>query len=159
MAKARKTTPAGRGGKGKSGKMVMVIGLLCLVPFSLPTLLVMFVGLLPTFAAAFAERGVNRYAWICVGGLNFSGLAPWLFKLWFGHHTLDYAYDLVTNLTVLLMSYGAACAGWALYLGLPPLVGMLMAATAQRRAIGLLATQKKLVEKWGDAVKTPDEHL
>jgi hypothetical protein len=132
---------------------------LALVPFSLPTILVMFVGLLPTIVAAVVERGTNRYAWVCVGGLNFAGLAPWLFSLWFGHHTLGFALEQVTNITMLLVAYGAAGIGSALYLAMPPVVATIMSATSQSRAVGLHATQRKLVEQWGDGVMTSDEIL
>jgi hypothetical protein len=159
MAKKRdkgKTKAASRGGGGVN-RVVIFLGLAALVPFSLPTILVMFVGLLPTIVAAVVERSDNRYAWICVGGLNFSGLAPWLFTLWFGHHTLGFALEQVTNVTMLLVAYGAAAAGSALYLALPPVVAAIMGATSQRRAVGLHATQRKLVESWGEGVGRMDD--
>jgi hypothetical protein len=160
MAKKRgqSSAPGGGRGGGSVNRLLIFLTLLALVPFSLPTILVMFVGLLPTIVAAVVERGDNRYAWVCIGGLNFSGLAPWLFSLWFGHHTLDFAFEVVTNITMLLVAYGAAGVGSALYLALPPLVATLMSATAQHRAVGLHAAQRKLVEQWGDGVASPNEH-
>lgn len=163
MAKRAKKTAPRRGGgpKRRSGanRVLIFLTLTAMVPFSLPTILVMFVGLLPAFVAAFAERGVNRYAWICVGGVNFAGVAPWLFSLWFGHHTLEYALGQVTNITMLLVSYGAAAVGWLLYMAMPIVVGTVMSATSQHRALSLASTQRKLVEQWGDGVITPDELL
>jgi len=76
-AKAKKT---GRSG-GPANGMLVLLTCAALVPFSLPTILLLFVGLLPSLVAVVAERGRNRYAWMCVGGLNFAGLAPWLFML------------------------------------------------------------------------------
>ncbi len=161
MAKPKKKRAAPPPAKSRRGstRLLIFLTLMALVPFSLPTLLVMFVGLLPAIVAAFAERGDNRYGWICVGGFNFAGLAPWLFSLWFGHHTLEFAFGQVTNITMLLVSYGAAGIGSALYLGMPPVVRTIMAATSQHRALALQSTQRKLVEKWGDGVITPDEML
>ena len=63
-----------------------------LVPFSLPTVIVVVFTMLPTLAAYFSERGPHRYAWLCVGGLNFSGVVPFLFGLWFKVDTLDAAF-------------------------------------------------------------------
>lgn len=161
MAKkpAKKETPAKAAKSGGVNRTLVFLTLMALVPFSLPTLLVMFVGLLPTIVAAVVERGSNRYAWVCVGGANFAGLAPWLFNLWFGHHTLAFAIEQVTSITLLLVAYGAAGAGSLLYLGLPPVVAAIMASTSQRRAVGLQASQRKLVEQWGDGVTTPEEQL
>lgn len=161
MAKKSKTKKgsAGAAKKGGVNRTLIFLTLMALVPFSLPTLLVMFVGLLPTIVAAVVERGNNRYAWVCVGGTNFAGLSPWLFNLWFCHHTMVFAIEQVTNITMLLVAYGAAGAGSLLYLGLPPIVANIMAATAQHRAVGLQASQRKLIEKWGDGITTPDDML
>ncbi len=135
-----------------ANRLLILLTMIAFIPFSLPTLLVMFCGLLPTLVAALLERGDNRYAWICVGGLNFSGLAPWLFTLWFGHHELSYAIQEITGLTMLLTSFGAAALGWLLYLAMPPVVTTVLSATSQRRAIVLAAQQRKLVEQWGEEV-------
>jgi len=157
MAKPAK----GKGGKADKGKkaskkgsnsLLIMLTLLALVPFSLPTLMVMVCALLPTLGAALAERGPGRYAWICVGGLNFSGLAPWLFDLWFGHHTIDYAIHQITGVSMLLISYGAAGVGWLIYLSVPPVVSTFTTMTSQRRSVTLLADQKKLLEIWGDGI-------
>lgn len=144
-------TKKGKGGKKSNGLLAIVI-LLAVVPFMLPTLMVMFCALLPTLGAVLAERGRNRYGWICVGGMNFSGLAPWLFDLWFGHHTIDYAIHQITGVKMLLSSYSAAGVGWLVYLALPPLVSTLSALTAQRRSAALAADQKKLLETWGEEI-------
>jgi hypothetical protein len=162
MAKARAKPSAKKGkapakGGGGGNKLLIVVTAMALVPFSLPTLMVMFVGLMPTLVAAVVERGTARYAWICVGGLNFAGLAPWLFNLWFGHHTLEYAFDQITSITMLLTAFGASAVGSLLYMSTPPVVNMVTAMTSQRRAANLAVAQKKLVEQWGDAVITRDE--
>lgn len=157
--KSKTPAPAARRGGGGTNRVLIFLTLMALVPFSLPTILVMFIGLLPAVVAAVVERGDNRYAWVCVGGVNFAGLAPWLFKLWFGHHTLQFAFEEVTDITMLLVAYGAAGIGSILYLALPPVVATIMSATSQHRALGLQASQRKLIELWGDGVTTPDELL
>lgn len=155
-AKAVKPTSKGQK-KGGSNRLLILLTLIALVPFSLPTLVVLFVGLLPTLVAAIVERGKERYAWICVGGLNFAGLSPWLFKLWFGHHTLIYSIELVTGITMMLAAYACAGLGWLLYMSTPPVVMAFMKMTGQRRSTNLTANQKKLVETWGDGVMKKPE--
>lgn len=166
--------PAAKG-KGKAGKassakaaastgpllsptnrIVVMLALLALVPFSLPTLLMLFVGMLPTVAAAFAERGTARQAWVSVGGMNFAGLSNWLISLWFGHHTLTYAVAQLRTVTPLLVAYAASALGWALYLAMPPLVNAVTSVTSKRRVVTLAAQQRKLIEQWGDGVITRD---
>jgi hypothetical protein len=142
-------------GKAKpkgSNKLLILVTAMALVPFSLPTLMVMVCAMLPTLGAALAERGGSRYAWVCVGGMNFSGLAPWLFDLWFGHHTIDYAIHQITGVSMLLISYGAAGVGWMIYLAVPPVVATFTTMTSQRRSVVLIADQKKLLEIWGDGI-------
>lgn len=157
MAKARARTTNARPRGGMVNRLVAFLTLAALVPVSLPTILVLFCAMLPTLVSAFAERGDNRYAWICVGGLNFAGVAPWLFTLWFGHHTMQFALEVVTNVTMLVVAYGAAAGGWLIYAATPPVVATVMSATSQHRAVRLAAQKRKLIEEWGDAVTTPDE--
>ena len=123
-----------------------------LVPFSLPTFLVVSITMLPTVGAYFSERGSNRYAWLCVGGLNFAGVVPYLFGLWFGVHTIDEAMRLLSEMTVLLWAYGASLIGWLIYKAMPPIVGSWLKMRSERRIASLKSTQAKLIEDWGDEV-------
>jgi hypothetical protein len=154
VAKSAKPRP-----RAPANRLLIILTVIAAVPFLLPTLLILLCGLLPTLAAAFAERRPSRYAWICVGGLNFAGLAPWLFDLWFDHHTWDFAVQELTGVVMLLVAYGASAVGWALYLVTPPLVGTVLAMTSQKRSMALSSEQRKIVDQWGDAVTTPDELL
>jgi len=106
---------------------------------------------------ALTDRSLARYAWICVGGLNFAGLAPALLTLWFGHHEIPYAVSQLTSLKVLLMAYGGAAVGWMLYFAAPPVVGVILQATSQRRAESMRKQMAKLQEEWGDEVATEGE--
>jgi hypothetical protein len=147
-APARGRTRRNRG----ANRLVLLLTVLALVPFSLPTLLVLFCGMLPTLGAALIDRSENRYAWICVGGLNFAGLVKWLLFLWFGHHDLATAIQQVTGVTMVLAAYAGAACGWLLYMAAPPVVTAIMVVTGKRRAQVLHAQQNRLVEIWGDGI-------
>ena len=155
-AKATQGAAAMTAGKPptSSARLFMTVALLALIPFSLPTMLLMFAGMLPTLVAALTDRSPSRYAWICVGGMNFAGLAPAMLTLWFGHHEITYALHQVMSIAVMLMAYLAAAVGWALYFVMPPIVMTVMAATSKRRAASLHAQLKKLEEEWGKEVQT-----
>ncbi len=147
--------PARRsGGMSAGNKLAMLIAAVVALPLSLPTLTLLFFALLPTMAAALVDRGPHRYAWLCVGGLNFAGVSPYLLELWFGEHTLDNALTQLGDVLALLVIYGAAAFGWLLYMAIPPLVGGFLQIAAQRRVAVLRSQQKKLVELWGPEVKT-----
>ncbi len=170
-AAAGKGRPAAGGARGRPGagrgaavqaapaplitpanRIVLMLAGLALVPFALPTLLLLLIGMLPTLAAVFAERGSSKQAWVSVGGLNFAGLAHWMLNLWFAHHTLGYAIQQLRTITPLIVAYGGAALGWAIYLAMPPLVNAVTTVTSQRRVVTLAAEQRKLVELWGDSV-------
>ena len=155
MAAKRKKAapPAARGKKpGGMNKIVVLMILAALVPFSLPTVTLLFFTMLPTLAAWASEKGSNKYAWLCVGGLNFAGVIKFLFDLWFGVHTLDEAFNLLSEASVLLWAYGASGIGWLMYMSLPPMVSSWLSFTTDRRVAALKAAQKRLVEEWGDEV-------
>lgn len=153
---ARKPTPAPAAAKKSGGagmnKVVVLMILAALVPFSLPTVVLLFFTMLPTLAAWASEKGANKYAWLCVGGLNFAGVIKFLFDLWFGVHTLDEAFNLLSDGSLLLWAYGASGIGWLLYMSMPPMVSSWLAFTTDRRVAALKAAQKRLVEDWGDEV-------
>jgi hypothetical protein len=153
-AKAEKAKKASGKGKAGPGRLFMTLALLALIPFSLPTMLLLFAGMLPTLVAALTDRSNSRYAWICVGGLNFAGLSPAVINLWFGHHEITYALHQVTSVRVMLIAYLAAAGGWALYFIAPPIVLTIMAATTKRRAGSLHTQLKKLEEDWGGEVRS-----
>ncbi|MBI2236529.1 MAG: acyl-CoA synthetase [Magnetospirillum sp.] len=153
IARANAAAKKAGGGAGLNKGVVLMI-LAALVPFSLPTVALVFVTMLPTFVAWATEKGhgQNKYAWLCVGGVNFAGVVPYLFSLWFGVHTLDEAFHMLTDAGVLMVAYGCAGAGWIIYTAMPPMVASYLAMTSQRRVANLKAAQKKLVDDWGDDV-------
>lgn len=152
----RTAAPPPAGATTGAQKAILLLCGLAIVPFAMPTLMLLFFGMLPTMVAAMVDRGPHRYAWLCVGGLNFSGISPYLFELWKQGHTLDAAFAQLTNVLALLVIYGAASFGWVVYMMMPPVVGAFLQVAAQRR-IGLLrANQKKLVEQWGPDVAHPE---
>lgn len=148
-----------KGKKGGAGSGLTKVGLVLIavvmIPFSLPTVLLLFCTMLPTLVAALCDRGTNRFAWLCVGGLNFSGVAYYLFDLWFGSHTMDHAIEILTDVLALIIIYGAAALGWLLYLAMPPVIAAFLSIAAQRRIAQLKANQRKLIDQWGESVAQP----
>lgn len=138
--------------QGGLNKAVVLMILAALVPFSLPTVTLLFFTMLPTMAAWASEKGPHKYAWLCVGGLNFAGVIKFLFDLWFGVHTLDEVFNLLSEANVLLWAYGCSGIGWLLYLSMPPVVSSWLSFVTDRRVASLKAAQKRLVEEWGDEV-------
>lgn len=154
---AAKPAQAGSaGGVNIIHRILLVVAALLIIPVSIPSLTLLFFGMLPTMAAALVDRGPHRYAWLSVGGLNFAGVAPYLMELWFKGHTLERAVNALTDVLALLVIFGSAAFGWLLYMVMPPVVGAFLQVAAQRRITVLRGNQRKLVEQWGpDVVGAP----
>jgi len=152
VAQAKASAAAKKAKAPGINKSVVLVLLAALVPFSLPTVVLVFFTMLPTLVAWVAEKGPHRYAYLCVGGLNFAGLFPYLFSLWFGVHTLDESFRMITDPMMLLITYCCAFIGWGLYSLIPPLVVTYLANHNRHRITNLRAAQAKLVTEWGDEV-------
>lgn len=145
------------GGLNMFHRLMLVIAALLVVPVSIPSLLIVCLGMLPTLGAALMERGPHRYAWLSVGAMNFAGVSPYLLDLWFKGHTMERALTSLADVFAWLVILGSAAFGWLLYLSMPPVVGAFLQVAAQRRIATLRSNQRKLVEQWGpDVVGAPN---
>jgi hypothetical protein len=137
---------------------VMALGMLLLAAImALPTVPIVVLGMLPTAVAYVIDRGRHKTAAICVAGLNFAGVAPFISILWKGPNTLYHSFALLSDVYTWLAMYGAAALGWLLFLGLPPVAKSLLKITTQQQISTLRAEQAKLREEWGigPAAKKP----
>ncbi len=146
----RKQTVRSGGGGRPWG---LLAAALLMVPFALPSAMVVAVGMLPTAVAALADRSTTRNAALCVGGLNLAGTMPYLLAMWFGEHTVAAAMRLLGDVFVLMVMYGSAGMGWLLYLSTPPVMDTVLQALTQQKILALRGRQNRLVEEWGEPVR------
>ena len=128
---------------------VVAIGLLVIAA---PALIILFVGMAPTAVAIFIDREPEKHAAISVAALNFAGLCPFLADFILGTASFSRAIELVSDVFVLVVIYGAAAAGWVLVLILPPVAAIVLAVITDSRIQALLKEQRQLVEDWGEGV-------
>ena len=128
------------------------MGVLAAMIFSLPTVLVLFMGLLPAMVAFIIDNNPRKYAAKCVFVTNFAGTWLFLLRLWTGDHSLGEAMAILTDVYAWFLMYSAAALGWLCYLWFPSIAALIMEMTAGRRIAGLKLKQKKLVDAWGDGV-------
>ncbi len=139
---------------GGSGKLVMTgLFLLPVVVVLLPSCIVLAVNMLPTIVAYAVDKSREKYLAITVGLLNICGTLPALAGLWQQGQSYDAALDISSNPFHWLMAYGAAAIGWAIYLGLPPILGHYYGITSQARLHNHQRKQQILVEGWGEEVR------
>jgi hypothetical protein len=122
-------------------------------PGSMPLL---FIGMLPTLVAFLVDSTPGRYAAMCVGGMNFCGVFPWVWQLWTGDNSISAAVETMTDPFALLVMYGAAAFGWILFMIVPPVIGAVMAVVSQHRIAQLRADQRELIAEWGPEIATAE---
>ena len=154
MAGKPKQAPPEKGRKGgRNQSMIwalMVSGVLVIT--ALPTMILVFFGLLPTLVAFIVDRSKGKAATFCVGGMNFCGLLPWLLELWTKSHTISAAMGILTNVFALLVIFGSAAIGWAFFMTIPQIVVSILTVTSQHKVANLREEQKSMIEEWGPEV-------
>ncbi len=128
------------------------IAVLAALILSLPTVVLLFLGLLPAMVAFIVDDNPRKYATKCVVASNFAGVWFFLLRLWTGEHSLAETMAILTDVYAWLLMYSAAALGWLCYLWFPSIAALFMEMTAERRIAGLKLKQKKLIEAWGEGV-------
>jgi hypothetical protein len=134
---------------------VIVFGLALV--FALPTFLVVAVGMIPAMVAFFIDRNPKKHFGICVAGLNFAGVAPFLAELWDRHNSVGTALKILGDVYAWFVMYGAAGVGWVLYLCLPGVVAGFLAIRAESRIADLTKTRARLAREWGIGGRAADD--
>ena len=143
--------------KASVALILIPLALVGVLIISLPSIILVFFGMLPTLVALIVDRTSQKYAVFCVGGMNFSGVFPYLLDLWAGEHTAGSAMEILTDVFSLLLMYGAAGFGWMIFIAVPPVVGAFLTVMAQRRVSQLRRDQKELIEEWGEDVAATED--
>jgi hypothetical protein len=134
---------------------VKVLALIILCPFAavlLPTTLVFFTMMAPTWVAYMTDRSKEKHLAATVGMLNFAGTLPAIITLWTRGQNHPVAMDLIGDVFVWVVAYGAACCGWLIFGFMPTVVGSYYRMTTQSRIRGLVKRQKALIAEWGHVV-------
>jgi hypothetical protein len=155
MAENTQTPEAAAQKSQASKRMMWLVVVVLLIALSLPTVLLVVFGMLPSIVAAIVDRTPQKSATFCVGGMNFCGVFPYLLTLWGGDHTIAMAFDTLTDVFALLVMYGAAGFGWMIFTSVPPIIVTFLNVRNQRRVATLRATQKRIIAEWGNDVSTP----
>lgn len=134
-----------------------VIGLLVLAALStvaLPVVLLLTIGMLPSWVAFIVDTRPGRAAGKCVMPLNIAGIAPYLASLLAvaGQGETDTAFLLLTDPASWLVMYGTAGIGWLIYFGMPYLAGVVIEIRAEHRKARLAELRKKLIKVWGEEI-------
>jgi hypothetical protein len=142
-----------QGPKPKGSPFVwVVLVFIAMIIISLPTVLLVLFGMLPFIVAFIVERSKPRYAAICVGAMNFSGVFPYLLDSWGGRHTVSEAMNMLTDLFSLMVMYSASAFGWLIFIAVPPVVVTFLAVINERHIAQLRKRQREIIAEWGVGV-------
>ena len=125
---------------------------MALLVVSAPAVIVLLVGMVPTAVAIFIDRDPRKYASVSVAAMNFAGVSPYLADFLLGTASFGHAIELVSDVFVLVVIYGAAGVGWVLVMALPPMTAIILGVMTENRIQALRKAQDKLVEDWGESV-------
>lgn len=133
--------------------LLAVAGLACALAF-LPSSLLLFFGLMPTFAALLVDPTPDRIKTMTVACMNVAGIVPFLLELWTSGQAQDImkAFEIIARAETLITMYGAAAGGYLLFYGVTSLVATVMLNNGRGR---LEAVSKRMIElerKWGREV-------
>ena len=143
---------------GSSLRPLLWVVLLSIVLLKFPeSIILLIVGLLPTMVAFIIDKSSGKYATLCVGAMNITGVFPSIFELWTGQNSFSQAIQIITNVFDLVIMYGAAGFGWILYIVIPSAVSALLNLLAQRRIARLRNQQRELINEWGKDVAISPE--
>ncbi len=115
----------------------------------LPSLLVLAVCLLPTLGAYAADRYRDKSLAVTVGLLNLCGALPALGELWARGQTMAAAGEVLSDVFLWLVAYGAAGIGWLIFMMMPAMVSAYFTIAGAARIEELRKRQENLVEAWG----------
>ncbi|OHC83157.1 MAG: hypothetical protein A3G73_03285 [Rhodospirillales bacterium RIFCSPLOWO2_12_FULL_67_15] len=123
-----------------------------LLPWILPSMIVVLVGMVPSIVALVVDRSPRKYGTLTIAALNFAGVLPYLVKLWAKSQNLENALNIVVDVFALMVMYGAAGFGWMIFLTIPTFVASIFMVISQRRIAVLRENQRKILEEWGESV-------
>ena len=140
-----------------STKAIIILILVGLLVFTLPTVLVLITGMVPSFIAYATDRRREKYKTLSVGCMNLLGVLPLLTMLWTKDHSFDMAFSLFVDPFNWLIVLGSAATGWTIFLIAPSVVAMFLSARIELSVDRLKRRQNKLIEEWGDDVSGNNE--
>lgn len=144
----------GRGGRGGLPFLLLAfitIAVLLLV-LAAPALIVYLVGMVPTAVAIFIDRDPRKHASFSVAAMNFAGVSFYLVDFFAGSSSFSRALELVSDVFVIAVIYGAAAGGWILIMVMPPVTAVILTALAESKIHSLRKEQSELVDNWGESV-------
>lgn len=125
----------------------------CALAF-LPTTILIFFGMMPTFAALVIDPTPDRIKTMAVGCMNIAGVIPFLLQLWTGGEAQDIgaAFSIVARAESMITMYSAAAAGYIIFYTVSNFVSSIILERGKSRFEEVKKRLFELERKWGREV-------
>ncbi|MDD3029142.1 MAG: hypothetical protein PHS57_02525 [Alphaproteobacteria bacterium] len=157
MVKEKDQKKAGNSPKKKGGKakffFFMLVALFAM-PFMLPTVMILVVGLAPTYVAFLTDSDPEKTGATSVGAMNVAGMVPFLIDLWLKGQTQANAIAILSSSKSWLVILGAAAIGQLIIYAVPQAIATMSLAHAETRIKALKKNLDLLKDSWGPEVAT-----
>lgn len=141
----KNTKPTKNTSLGK--KILIILGIFLLILTSLPIVIILLIGLLPTLTILLTDPK-NTQKMIIIGSFNLAGVFIYLINILNNYSVRD-AFFVFSDIFNLIIMLGSAALGLIIYIELPNLVIWIYKATSQKRLEGIEARLQKLASDWG----------
>lgn len=128
-------------------KLLLFIGLIFIVISTLPAVMVLLIGLLPTFTILITDPK-NTDKLVIIGSFNLAGVFIYLMNV-INTFTLHNAFFIVGDVFNLIIMLGSAGLGLVAYYEIPNLFIFISKASAQKRLKNIDSKLARLAEEWG----------
>lgn len=128
-------------------KMLLLIGLLFVIINTLPAVMVLLIGLLPTFTILLTDSK-NTDKLVIVGSFNLAGVFIYLLNV-INSFTMYNAFYIVGDIFNLIIMLGSAGLGLIVYYEIPNLFILISKMSAQKRLRSIDTKLSHLAEDWG----------
>ena len=153
MNKPRKITPLSKQTPQRSiqlsslQKFLLLLLLIVASLTTLPVLVVLLVGLLPTFTLLIID-GKNLNKLIVVGCFNLAGVFTYMFNM-ISNFSMDNAMFIFSDIFNMILMLGSAGIGLIVYYEVPQLFIYLARTSNQKQIANIDAKVAKMQEVWG----------
>lgn len=132
-------------------RLILFIGLFILIISTLPILVVVFVGLLPTLTIMLTDSK-NTYKVTIVGCFNLAGILICSSSL-LNQFDFEQAFSIIGNVFNLIVMLSSAALGVILYYEMPNLFVFISKLTQQKRLKYIDYRLEKLSAEWGNSIR------
>ncbi len=133
-------------------KFMLIFVFLLSFVILMPTYLVLLVGMLPTTALLFTKGKYKYHKIYCVGGLNLTGVVPYIFELYSSSNNITQALSIISTPSSLIIMFGMSVIGYIIYWFLPKTFIMFYKLSASSRISSIQRKQTKIIDVWGNEV-------